>query len=113
MQVPRKEKEVKDEMKMLVIVEWDNTKNEERLKKFYEYTTTYLEYVNRVDKGICKRNTWVDGTGHHFQTQEFESMEDYVKVWGDDEYFSRFVRFCRLVDNARTHVLRPAISVPP
>jgi hypothetical protein len=100
-------------MKVLVMWEWDNSKDVERLKKYYEYAQTYVEYVSGVDKGICKRSTWVDGTGHHFQTLEFESMEDYTKVWSDDEYFSRFVRFCRLVDNARTHVLRPAVGVPP
>ncbi len=99
-------------MRVLVVLERDNAKDEERLKKYREYNQTYGPYRRGVQKGICKESTWTDGTGHVVDIQEFESMEDLAKVWGDDEYHSRFVRFCRLVDNASRRILRPAIPVP-
>jgi hypothetical protein len=41
-------------------------------------------------------------------TAEFESMEDYAKVWNDLEYHRRHARFYRIVDNFKMRVCRPA-----
>lgn len=101
-------------MKVLVIWEWDNPKEDGRLKKYYEWSAgTDYEYVLKLQKGVCKVSDWTDGTGHNIYIQEFESMEDFAKVWGDDEYHRCFVRFCRLVDNATRRIVRDGIGVPP
>ena len=66
-----------------------------------------------VEKDLCKATNWTDGTGHNLYTQEFESMEKFAKVWGDDEYHKCFVRFCRTVDNASRLIMRDGVAVPP
>ena len=99
-------------MRVLVILEWDNPKDEERLKKYYGLPRADSEYMQAAMKGLCRATIWTDGTGHNVETQEFESMEDFAKLWGDDEYHRGFVRVCRTVDNASRRIMREAISVP-
>jgi hypothetical protein len=101
-------------MRVLVILEWDNPKEEGRLNKYIEWCNgPDREYMLKIQKGLCKVDDWSDGTGHNVDIQEFESMGDFAKVWGDDEYHRCFVRFCRTVDNVSRRTLRDAVAVPP
>ena len=104
---------MKGRMKVLVIQEWDNVKDEAGLKKYYEYVETYQPYLQKSGEGIAKRSGWSDGTGHVVSITEFESAEAFAKLWSDEEYQRRLIRFCRLVNSPSLRILRPSISEPP
>lgn len=97
-------------MEVITFAEWDIPKDEERRKKYVEYMGDRA-WIDRINKmGLVKRHrAWTDGTGGHIMyTAEFDSMEDYAKVWNDLEYHRRHARFYRIVDNFKMRVCRPA-----
>ena len=96
-------------MEVITFAEWDIPKDEERRKKYIEYMGD-TAWISRItNSGIVKHRAWTDGNGGHVMcTAEFESMENYAKVWNDLEYHRRHARFYRIVDNFKMRVCRPA-----
>jgi uncharacterized protein (DUF1330 family) len=101
-------------MRVLVLMTWENPKSDEGLKKYYENLEEYRQYrTERRDKYNVKSSGWSDGTGKMYNLIEFESYEAYAKFYDDEEFQKSFIHFCRLIKNAKTVVLREAISAPP
>jgi hypothetical protein len=101
-------------MKVLVMTTWENPKDDEGLKKYYENLEKYGEYrTERIKKYNVKVSNWSDGTGKMYNLREFESYEAYAKFNDDEEFLKNFVLFCRLVNNVKVEVLRESISLPP
>ena len=56
---------------------------------------------------------WAEQPGHPIWVREYESMEEFSKVWSDEEYQTEFIKIGRLVKNLRMRILRPIIHTPP
>jgi hypothetical protein len=100
-------------VEVLLFREWDNPKDEERRKKYAELTndTALRERFEKL--GVIKSmKGWADGTGHIISLWEFESMEDFTKLWNDMEFQRGLVRGYRVVDNLRIRICRPSTLHP-
>jgi len=97
----------------VLMMEWDNPKEEARLKEYREYTRESLSsWDRRVKEGIVKSyGSWTDGSGHMIFWVEFENVERFSKLWSDKEYQMSTTRFHPLADNVRIRLLRPGIVV--
>ena len=100
-------------MEVLLFREWDNPKDEERRKKYAEITSDsdLREHFEKLDV-IKNWKGWADSTGHIISLWEFESMEDFAKLWDDIEFHKIHARFYRVVDNFRLRICRPATLHP-
>jgi hypothetical protein len=99
-------------LKVVLLIEWDNPRDEERLEKRYEFTREVTDpyWQRKVGEGIVEGvSDWADNTGHRVKWVEFESMNNLARVWDDKEYHEGAVGFSRLVDNLSFRLLRPTI----
>ena len=65
------------------------------------------------EKGIkFKGSAWSDNTGHMVGWAEFETMEDFSKMWEDERNQQMWAAWVYLVDSARIRLLRPSLDVP-
>jgi hypothetical protein len=99
-------------LKIVLLIEWENPQEEERLAKRYEFTREVTDpyWQRMVDEGIVESvSDWADNTGNRIKWVIFESMEQLAKVWSDKEYHEGAVGFSRLVDNLSFRLLRPTI----
>ena len=98
-------------MTVLLLAEWDNPKDETRLKKVNEWESTFMQ--RKIEEGIVKKvSQWTDGSGHIYWIAEFDDIDAYAKVWGEEEFHVKMIRWNRLVDNMSIRLLRPTMSVP-
>ena len=101
-------------MKVLVMTTWENPKDDEGLKKYYENLEKHREYrTERRKKHNVKSSNWSDGTGKMYVLDEYESYEAFVKFMDDEELQKNMIHFCRLVKNVKVKLLRESISAPP
>ena len=101
-------------MKVLVMTTWENPKDDEGLKKYYDNLEKYGEYrTERRKKFNVKQSAWSDGSGKMYNLDMFESLESYAKYADDEELQKIMIHFCRLVNNVKIKVLRETISAPP
>ncbi len=101
-------------MKVLVLTTWENPKSDEDLKNYYDYMNKHRQYwTERNEKYNVKVSGWADGTGKVYNLREFESYEDYAKFNDDEKFQKTGIHFFRLVNNAKTKVLRESIMAPP
>ena len=103
-------------MTVVLMREWDNPKdperNRKRLKFSNEVSTPYWEKLFK-EKGIkVKYGGWSDNTGHFISWVEFETMEDFAKMWEDERGQQISSRWSHFVDNMRIRLLRPGLTVP-
>jgi len=93
-------------------VESDNPKDEARNKKRLKLSREVgMPYIEKKQKeGIkLKVSGWADNTGHMIGWWEFETMDDFAKIWNDEEFQQIMARRTYLVDNASFRLLRPSI----
>jgi len=100
------------------MLEWNNAKDESRYKKYGEVSRGYGEkgppetMKKLMDEGLLKMKGWADSTGRIIYWFEFENMEAFGKMWADQEFQSKLLRYNPLVDNMRVSILRPSVPVP-
>jgi hypothetical protein len=105
-------------MPVVVMIEWDNAKDESRYEKYAKLSRTqggvgYTPLLQKMIKeGVAKTSGWTDNTGHLVGWWEFENLEAYAKLWADEEFHRRWLQSNPLVDNARIRILRPAVPIP-
>ena len=94
-------------MKTLVIMEWDNFKDEDKLKKYFDYIGTYPFRARREALEVKRvySGGWSDGTGHMVLIEEYESMEEFSRLWSDEEHQRKLIRLGRLVKNLSIRIL--------
>ena len=100
-------------MKVVLLIEWDNPKEEERLEKRYSYTREETDpyWKGKIEEGIIQKvSDWADNTGHRVKWVEFEDMDALAKLWSEKEFHRGLVGFSRLVDNLSYRLLRPTIQ---
>ena len=103
-------------MPIYLLWEFETPKEEERNNKRYklsdEVNTPYIERKHK--EGVkWKILDMADGTGRMVELHTFETMEDFEKIWGDEEFHKMVIQYCRVVDNASVRILRPGIRVRP
>ena len=102
-------------MSVVVMYKFNTPKKTERNKKRYEFQDKVMRpYWEKKDKEVKVRRTgWSNGTGFVIGWWEFETLEDFNKVWGDEEFQIMMARYSYFVDNAKMQVLWPSKSIPP
>ena len=102
-------------MTALEIREWDNPKDEERLKELYRTRGAFYAYLQKkLDEGsFTYMKRWTDGIGHLICIIEYASLDDFARTWKDPEYNELWVRAARKCDNMTCRVFRTTMSVPP
>jgi len=96
--------------------EWDNFKDKEKLKEYYDFNAKMRTQaqVEELDKKYNRtRQGYSDGSGHMIGIHTYKDAEDFAKFWNDEEEHKLFVKFCRNVKNMKVTILRPSIQVPP
>jgi len=103
-------------MPVVLLLEFDNPKDEARnakRRKFEDEATRPYREKLVEEKGIkAKFSGWADCTGHIVVWWEFETMEDFAKMWNDEKWQQIWARWTYLVDNASIRLLRPSITLP-
>ena len=103
-------------MTVVQLVEWDNPKDPERHIKQLKYWSEVIgPYWDKLvkEKGIKVESTaWSDNTGHMINWNEFETVEDFAKLWEDEGWQQRLAAFQHLLDNMRIRLLRPSLTIP-
>ena len=103
-------------MTVVLMREWDNPKdperNRKRLKFGSEVMTPYWEKMVKEKDIKHKGSGWSDNTGHMIGWGEFETMEDFSKMWEDEGIQQIWAAWAYLVDNARIRLLRPTFMIP-
>jgi len=103
-------------MPVVLLVEWDNPKDEERNEKRHKYVREVVEpYSNKLihQNGIkVDSSDWADNTGHIVDWTIYETMEDFAKMWNDERYQQIWARWTSLVYNVRIRLLRPSTTIP-
>ena len=103
-------------MEVVMMVKFNTPKEPERNKKRYEFMAEYMQpyYDKKVKEGVkWNANGWSNGSGTVISWQEFETLEDFNKVWGDEEFQKNMARWSYFVDNCKIQVLWPSKSLPP
>ncbi len=92
-------------------MEWDNTKDEGRIKKYYHFNLKRSKYImGKIEEGIVKNvQGWSDGTGHIEHLIEFEDAEAFAKFWSDEEWHLLQIEFFPLIENLKIRVMRPVM----
>ena len=97
---------------MLLHIEWDDARDEPRLKKYYQYNLEKNRpwWQKKIDEGIVKSaQGWGDGTGHIVHLTEFEDTEAFAKFWADEKFHYLMLGFFPLVDNMKLRIFRPGM----
>ena len=101
-------------MEVVVKWEWQNFKDEAKLKDYYEFISKYGTHMQEDDKKYNRtRRGYSNGTGYLVSIHTFKDAESFAKYWNDVEEYKMFVQFCRHVKKMDVKVLRPTVGVPP
>lgn len=101
-------------MTVVLLAEYDNAKDESRYKKYREQSREpdpewWKKFVEETN---AKVSIWSDNTGHIIYWFEFENMEGYAKLWGNEEWHKWWLRRRPVVDNVSFRLLRPSVPIP-
>ena len=98
-------------MHVVVLSEWDASKNVEIYKKSLELMTRFVEYWEKLSKEKSIHpiydKIFTDNSGHYSNWTEYESLADFQKIWDDETYQKYWSQYSRYVDNCRIRVMRP------
>ena len=96
-------------MSVYLLWEWTNPKEEEREEKRLKHEVDWLYpyFEKKINEGAkLKGHGLADNTGGIVGLWIFETMEDFGKIWNDDEFKKGVVQMSRLVDNFTSRLLR-------
>jgi hypothetical protein len=99
-------------MSVYLLMEFTCPKDEERNKKRlkHEKDWAYPYYEKKIKEGVKWKGLGLsDGTGRIVSLTTFETVEDFGKIWNDDEYKKGIVQMSYLVDNFTSRILREVI----
>jgi hypothetical protein len=101
-----------DKMRVYLVMEWDNAKDEARYRKYAEFTRDNQWPAKKEEEGLFKRTGISDNTGHMMGIWEFEDTDAFSKLWNDREYHELMVTLNPLVDNLKVRIGRAGMPVP-
>ena len=98
-------------MKAVLIHEIEASNNPKELERYTKFLNEeWVPYLEKLDKTDVEysRSVWNDNSGITVMWMEFETVEDFAKVWGDME-FQKLMSHRALVVKCKVRLLRPAI----
>jgi hypothetical protein len=100
-------------MKVWWIMESEIYKDEDKLEKYSEYLATWSSLFRKKHEGVkyVHRGSWTDNPGHSMGVAEYESVEEFSKVWCDDELQAGLVKLRKHLKSLRLRVMRPCVNV--
>ena len=99
-------------MSVYLLYEWTTSKDEERDKKRLKHEAEFMfPYVMKKKKEGVKWDVLglADGAGKIVALVTFDSVDDFDKIWNDDEYKKGMVRMAYFVDDFTCRLLRGII----
>ena len=98
-------------MAVVVFSEWDDAKDEARLRKKAEWDKGKEKgmrwWQEKIKEGVVKSvSGWTDGTGHNIVWVELENIGKFSELWNDETYHELSKEGLPLVDNYRIRILR-------
>ena len=102
-------------MKVLLMVEAVTYRDEAKRKKFYEDLVDFMPFWEKKHEGVKYKylGGWAEQPGHVIHLYEYESMEEFSKVWSDMDVQKQLVKARNLVEDFRIRIMRPDFDVPP
>ena len=102
-------------MKVLFAVEAVTPRDGAKRKKFYEGMAGFEPLWGEKHEGVKFKylGSWAEQPGHTLHLYEYESMEEFSKIWSDMEVQKQLVKMRNLVEDFRTRIMRPDLDVPP
>jgi len=99
-------------MKMAMLIEYDNPKEEEKMKEYFGQADEVMSFWEKKKKqGVVKKTSnWSDNTGHMTFFVEFPSGETLGKFLADEEYHAIALKSFKYVDNISIRILRQGID---
>ena len=101
---------------VVLLIEWDNPRDEERNKKRlkHEWEVSDPHWIKMVKEKDIKVDSsiWAENTGHMYMWMKFETMEDFAKMWNDERHQQIWAQWAKLRENVKNHLLRPEITIP-
>jgi DNA-binding PadR family transcriptional regulator len=100
-------------MKVWSVIEIETVKDEDKRKKYYEYLDIHRSLMNKKLEGVKYKflGGWSDNPGWVMSVTEFESMEEFAKVWGDEEVQKSLLRLRNHCKSVRVRIMRPTVIV--
>ena len=104
-----------EKMKLWFVMEIETYKDDARRKKFYEYYQKIMPIWQNKLEGVKSKflGGWADTPGCPMLVYEFESMEEFSKVWSDEEWQKELVILRNHLKSFRMRIMRPDIDAPP
>ena len=99
-------------MKVMLAMKVETFKDEAKRKKYYEFDNAIWK---KKHEGIKYKELggWGVQPGRLIYLYEYESMEEFSKIWSDMEIQALFVNYRNLTKEFKVSIWRPTVSVPP
>ena len=97
-------------MTVIMMYEFNHPKEPDRRIKGYEIAEkTFVPYYVKTQKAGVKWKVedFTDGTNSVIGMCMFDTLDDFSKIWGDEEFQDIFSCWTYYVDNCKVRILRP------
>ncbi|MHA2074510.1 MAG: hypothetical protein ACW97X_07815 [Candidatus Hodarchaeales archaeon] len=100
-------------MKIALLIECDNPKNEIRWNKLVEMAPKIgVFFEKKVKERILSSvSNWTDNTNHLVVWIEFGITQNSAKFYDEEEFHQLATDYAKIADNVSIRALRPGISV--
>ena len=98
-------------MKVMLVIKMETYKDEAKRKKWYEFDNTVWKEKHEGIK-YKELGGWGTQPGEVTNLFEYESMEEFSKIWSDMEIQAAFVKYRNLVKDLKIEIWRPSVSLP-
>ena len=100
-------------MKVWWVITLETFKDEARRKAYYEYVQKWGQIIQKKHEGVKYKRLggWSATAGKVVWVSEYESMEEFSKVWSDEEYQKGLVELRNHVKGYKTMIMRPTVTV--
>ena len=100
-------------MKVWFVTERETFKDEAKRKKYYESMDTLGPIWEKTHEGVkyTSLGGWSDNPGYVMSVDEYENMEEFSKVWSDEEFQKGLVILRNLCKSFKMRIMRPTITV--
>jgi hypothetical protein len=99
-------------MKVMLVMKTETYKDEAKRKKYYEIDNTVWKEKHEGIK-YKELGGWGTQPGKVTFLFEYESMEEFTKIWSDMEIQAFLVKYRNLVKDFEVEIWRPTVSVRP
>jgi hypothetical protein len=100
-------------MKVWFVMESETFKDDAKRKKYYEYLDTWRPIWEKKHEGVKHNDLggWSDRPGNVMYVVEYESMEEFSKVWSDEEFQKGLLILRNNLKSFNMRIMRPTVVV--